>query len=443
MVVASNRFRWVAALACVGTLWLAAAQTRGGEPGNLAPISQSAAPTTPPLAAAEQAVPATQAFWSTSNDEGSDFPDPIGRYRTDTLWFRADYLLWWTTAARLPPLVTTSLPGTALADAGVLGSPDTTVLFGGQVGGDARSGFRTILGVWLDNYQLWDLAFDYLSLCGRSDRFSETSDGDPILARPFFDVRTNQQSALILAYPGVATGTVTAEAGNDFQSFGLSVSHCLCDRCACAPLDSGSPPSKPPLVSSFRLDLLGAFRYYGLNDSVTVWENLVIANYLGFHNVNVAALDVFRARNDFYGGELGLRTRMYRGRWSLDVLGKVALGGTHRAVNIAGSAAITPPGRPTTLLGFGALATSSDIGVYTQDAFTAIPTLGIELGYRWNGHWRTHIGYDLIYWSDVARAGEQIDLNLDRSGAGQSPLFPGRRANFLAQGLNVGAEFRF
>jgi len=47
--------------------------------------------------------------------------------------------------------------------------------------------------------------------------------------------------------------------------------------------------------------------------------------------------------------------------------------------------------------------------------------LGVELGYRWNDHWQTHIGYDLIYWTHVARAGDQIDLNLGQSGNAQNP----------------------
>ena len=159
--------------------------------------------------------------------------------------------------------------------------------------------------------------------------------------------------------------------------------------------------------------------------------------------MNVASLDSFHAHNYFFGGEIGLRSQMYRGRWSLEVLGKVALGNNNRLVNIKGATAITPPGQPTTVFGFGSLATSSNIGAYTQNTFTAIPALGIELGYRWNFHWRTYFGYDLIYWGQVARAGDQIDLNLDRSGAGRSPVFPNRTTDFLAQGINVGAEFRF
>src|SRR5439155_8338502 len=48
----------------------------------------------------------------------------------DRFWVTADYLAGWLRADRLPPLVTTSPPGTARVSAGVPGQPGTTLLFG-------------------------------------------------------------------------------------------------------------------------------------------------------------------------------------------------------------------------------------------------------------------------------------------------------------------------
>jgi hypothetical protein len=441
MVVASNCFRWVTTIVCMASLWLAGGQARGDTPDEPGPTRQ-------PPAAAELVVPTSEGLWNAGNEGDGEFPSVIGNGHPNTIWFRADYLLWWTTGARLPALVTTSPQGTAPTDAGVLGVPGTTVLCGDEVVcGDARSGFRTNLGIWLDNWQLWDLEFDYFSPGGNSADFSATSSGDPILARPYFNVVTNSQLAMTAAYPGLATGTVTVNAKDYFQSFGLTVGRCLWDYRADAPYNPESVLSNLPMVPSFRLDLLGAFRYYGLNDSVTIGESAVFANYPlnnpTYQNVSVVHLDSFRARNDFYGGELGLRSRMYRGRWSLEVLGKLALGSNRRVVNIQGVSVTTIPGVVTILSNSGALAVPSNIGSYTQNTFTAIPTLGVELGYRWNNHWRTYVGYDLIYWNQVSRAGEQIDLHNGSTGTGRYPLFPDSTASFVAQGLNVGAEFRF
>src|SRR5262245_44853218 len=57
--------------------------------------------------------------------------DPVGD-RPGRVWLEAEALLWWMRGADLPPLVTTSPPGTPLTRAGVLGSPGTEVLFGGN-----------------------------------------------------------------------------------------------------------------------------------------------------------------------------------------------------------------------------------------------------------------------------------------------------------------------
>ena len=48
-------------------------------------------------------------------------------------WVSAEYALGWFSGDRLPPLVTTSPPGTARLSAGTLGNPTTTVLLGNTV----------------------------------------------------------------------------------------------------------------------------------------------------------------------------------------------------------------------------------------------------------------------------------------------------------------------
>ena len=55
---------------------------------------------------------------------------PLALADPDRFWVGMDYLAWSVKGDRLPPLVTTSPAGTPLAQAGVLGPPGTTVLFG-------------------------------------------------------------------------------------------------------------------------------------------------------------------------------------------------------------------------------------------------------------------------------------------------------------------------
>ena len=245
-----------------------------------------------------------------------------------------------------------------------------------------------------------------------------------------------------MAYPGVATGTVAAEASDYFQLFGLSVSRCLYEYNFTDPFKPAIPLLCPSFISAYRFDFLGAFRYYGLSDRVSVGENVVFANYFGVQNVNVASVDNFAVGNDFFGGEIGLRTRMRRGNWSLDVLGKVALGNNHRVVNIAGA---RPPSCPPVGRQFPwrpeRLRPAAISASTPRTPSPRSPRCNVELGYRSNDGERMSATTSSTGPSGAGRRSNR--LGADRSGAGQAPVFPDRTTKFLAQGVNLGAEFRF
>jgi hypothetical protein len=76
------------------------------------------------------------------------------------------------------------------------------------------------------------------------------------------------------------------------------------------------------------------------------------------------------------------------------------------------------------------------------------------VGYHVSESLRVYLGYDLLYLSDLARPGEQIDQVVNPTqlptSAGPSPLTGPARPFFhfvnkdiWAQGLNVGMEFRY
>ena len=58
--------------------------------------------------------------------------------------------------------------------------------------------------------------------------------------------------------------------------------------------------------------------------------------------------DSFRTLNQFYGGEFGMVEKWWRDRWSLQVLGKVALGATTVTTRINGSTTTADTGTGTT-----------------------------------------------------------------------------------------------
>ncbi len=125
-------------------------------------------------------------------------------------YLNLDALGFWVKHDSLPALVTTSPAGTPQDEAGVIGQPGTSVLFGNQsVNGGFRPGGRVLGGIWLDDQQTFALEGNYWALATASTNysassvFSGASPSGPILARPFFDSdpTVNAQSALLVAFP--------------------------------------------------------------------------------------------------------------------------------------------------------------------------------------------------------------------------------------------------
>jgi hypothetical protein len=170
------------------------------------------------------------------------------------------------------------------------------------------------------------------------------------------------------------------------------------------------------------------------------------------------AEDLFDTQNKFHGGELGLLGEFGRGPVTLSVLAKVGLGNMNEVVNIAGQSALTDAGGFTSYYQGGVLALPTNIGTYKQDKFAFIPEMEIKLNFKLTRHLEATVGYDFIYWSTLALAGEQIDTSagglptvnssqwlggaLDPAG-GTSPAFSGIKDSSLwLQGLSVGLTLR-
>jgi hypothetical protein len=372
-------------------------------------------------------------------------------------WFRGDYLMMWTNGVHLPPLVTTGANGAL---------PQATILFGDQiVERDNQSGFRTTAGVWLDDCHRWDVEFDYFTLGGDSVNFSAGSDamGNPLLARPIYNVDTLSPDRQLVSSPGVLSGSVAVNAHDYFQSAGVLLSYnlCCCNRCCtscgCGGCESscgcgaqggcGERAAGPCFGCS--VELLGGYRFYNLSDSVTIGENL-LAIAPPITNVGFLVTDSFRTNNEFHGGDLGVRARFDCNHWFLELLGQLAVGDNCETTTIGGQTVITAPGQAPVRLNGGLLALGTNSGTYVRDSFTMIPQLELNLGYQFTCHWSAHAGYDLLYWGTVQRAADQISLDIDPnnvppvvSPGSKFPVFPDKTSSFWAEGFNVGTEYRF
>jgi hypothetical protein len=353
-------------------------------------------------------------------------------------WFRAEYLLWMIKNGHAPPLVTTSPPGSL----GVIGNPGTLVLFGNSIDTNEVSGARFTLGTWLDPHECWALEWNIFFLGPRSARFDAGSNGNPVLARPFFNAApgVNGEDAELIANPPILgliplTGRVDIALRSELWGTEANLMRNICKGCCC------------------RTDLIGGFRYLRLREDLNIDEDLMVPlTSTLVPGETIFVNDRFVTKNNFYGGQLGIRTQRNWRCWQIDATAKCALGGTHEQVAISGATVITMPGGTPQSFGNGLLAQPTNIGRYSRDRFAVVPEVAVNVGYQITDHWRAFVGYSFLYWSSVARPADQIDrvVNGNQIAPGMHPLIgPPRPAfefhgtDFWAHGVNFGLEFRY
>jgi hypothetical protein len=357
--------------------------------------------------------------------------------RPQYFWFRGEYLLWWTKDGRFPALVTAGSPTDPLP--GALGQPGTTVLFGGHNDTDSRSGARFTAGVWFDDHQQIGIEASYFFLGARSptSTFDSTAPGAAaVLARPFFDVLGGRQDASLVAFPGLTSGSITVGTPSYLQgaetNWVCGVWHGECLHVA----------------------LLAGFRWLNLHEDLNVAENDQVDPTSPFlSGAAISVQDNFDTLNNFYGGQLGGRATWQHDNWDMELCTRVALGDTHEIAGIAGSTSITSLGSVQRFPS-GFLALASNSGRFSTDHFAVVPEVDVNLGYRITRWLRVFIGYSFLYWSDVARPGDQVDTGLNRHEVPTSrlagpatgparPAFSFVQSDYWAQGLNFGMELRY
>jgi hypothetical protein len=135
--------------------------------------------------------------------------------------------------------------------------------------------------------------------------------------------------------------------------------------------------------------------------------------------------------------------------------GTVAAGVSVERVSIAGaSRSETAAGAVTSVGGLYAL--RSNIGTHDRTRFALAPEVGATLGYQVTENCRVFGGYNFLYWTQVARAGEQINRQVNGTAIPDpltgvaTPIGPPaptlrhpRDDYFYAHGFSLGIEFRY
>jgi hypothetical protein len=368
-----------------------------------------------------------------------------------TLWSSMELLLWATSADTIPALATASPAGTPPASAGIIGQPGTTILFGGgDAPGTLRPGGRFTVGVWFDPRQLDGIEASYLELALASPGVAVGNAGGSLLARPYVDAVSGQPAALVVPFPGAVPADPTLlaqsiQAGETslFNGAELLLRHSLvCD-------------------TFHRRYLVGGYRYFGLIDRLAVAQNNVISTGTpgGYPQLTVGSVDQFNVVNQFHGGEFGLIERWWHHRWGFQATGKVGFGGTGIGSSISGLTTATQTvlnadGTTTATVVStnpgGVLAQPTNAGNRWSSVFAAVGEVGVAVDYGILPQLRCSVGYTCIWWSQVARAGQQVDATVNPtqfppgtlSGAAQ-PAFNLQTTDFWAQGLTLGLEYVF
>lgn len=358
------------------------------------------------------------------------------------LWANVEYLSYWLKGNGLPPLVTTSPTGTPQADAGVLGEPNTRILFGDErVVDGQRSGGRITLGGWWvgdvlgieGNY--WALGRETTNYRAVSDFSNGLASTAPILARPFTNAALGGiQDSLIVAFPGFnppvglqqnVSGRINISESSEVQSAGLGGKFLLaCD-----------------LEKDHRMFLVGGYRFLRLDEDLGIASTIqpMAADVLPGAFINTS--DLFTTSNQFHGGDVGLQSDVRRGIWIFQTTGKIAMGNMHETVMIDGQTTVFD-GINTAYAHRGLLAQPNVIGFHHHDQFVVIPEFQFKLGLQLTPAVRATAGYDFMYVSRVVRPGNEVDLVIDPV-THFRPAAPIRPTDLWIQGFNTGLEFRF
>jgi hypothetical protein len=412
--------------------------------------------------------------------------DP-GTALASRLWFDGEYLLWFTRGQEVrSPLLTSSAP----ADAGVIGASSTAILVGNRaLSYGAMSGARFTAGFFGDvdrriGFQLQGFFTEHAPFRYNTGDLNNTA-GIPVLARPFVDVNTGRNSAVVLS--GLNFGAATARVRSYHQTIGVE------------PVGVWNIyRAEPGAKRLWSVDLLAGYKFLQVRESVSVDTFTQFDNQTAFPvftggpfgqvNQNtqivpaqgtlggavvggvavVRVQDEFRATNRFNGAVLGLKLDGRYGMFTTSATLRTSVGNMHERMEIMGASTFIDPlsqsGNPTGF-GFasgvggnggsvgGVLANPGNIGTYVRDRFTYIPEVGVTFGIALTRGITAYIGGNFIYFPDVIRPGSAINPMVSGSsipftttfgnGGARSPSFRFIEEDLWLGGATFGLTFRY
>lgn len=313
-------------------------------------------------------------------------------------WFASfELLLLFREGDLIPSLITTSPAGTAGDVAGQL--PGATTLFGGEnFFNEMTAGGRLTLGTWLDNCQYRSLVFRGWTATEQSDSFSsrEAINSGGILAVP--TTTAGVADAALIAFPDSAEnfgrfGSVSASASSNVFGGDISVRQFW----------TGG------LGTTF--DVFYGYQYMRLQEDLRLSTSSTKTQdpFPDAIGSNLTTTDMFDAKNEFHGGQLGMAGRYREGCWSFDWLGKIGFGQVRRSAERRGSSVVTTDTPPAAVSDTGLLVNDVNSGSFENNTFGWAPEFDLSIGWHKYPRFDVTFGYNIIAMTDAVRLSGVMD----------------------------------
>jgi hypothetical protein len=360
-------------------------------------------------------------YWNCPSPE-----DPCFQCRPPLWWVKADLLLGFRKGRGYPVLVTTDPSNEDSQTAGAL--PDATILYDGDSDNtQMRAGLDLEFGTYLNDCQTIGVGGRYFFLGADEGNYATNSGVHAILAVPFTSVALNgANTSLLLAHPdigGIArTGSVDIRASNEIHGFDAVVKFLYC-RNACGKVEFVTGWHTSSVNDFFQMQMRSGAEDLGANQDFLL-------------------VDHFNTENQFHGVILGVLTEHQICCMTLRGKARVSVGNMHQVVKINGSTSINGVVDPTQPGGL--FSAESNMGEYNQNQFAAVTEAGLSIGYYITPRMQFNVGYNLMYWSNVVRPGEQIDTVIDDlNNPPTRPTFQFNTTSFWVQSITLGLSCEF
>jgi len=326
-------------------------------------------------------------------------------------WARKELLVWWHKGRDMPPLVTMDSNTQTNTNDGRL--PAAPILFGGgQQAADGTLGGRIDIGTWLDPCQRIGIGGKFFALSEEQLDYTANSaqlQTDQLIAVPFTRVGTGADSFIVASNGGPQTinGSVAIHASSEV--FGAEAYTRLLLKS-----DGYS-----------RVDFVTGYQFGRVNDGLVM--TTVQTSPTAF-----TLQDSYRTYNQFHGGILGLQfENQISDCWSLSGFAKIGLGGMDQRVVINGSDTRTTNAS-------GLLVEQGESGTFTRTVFATSPEFNLTLNRRITHNMEFLVGYNMLFYTNVARAQQQISTVLDEV----NTPFVIKDTTLWLQGINLGLVIR-